>query len=388
MLILLLIKFTVILAIAGLLNSGLRKAPASTRHLIWLSALGGVLLLPLLSVILPALSFRLAHPGQGLIEITQTLTLGVSHRNSLDLGTLLVCCWFSGVFAGVVRALYAAIAVRTLARNLRPLHHPDCGVPILISNYETMPLVFRLFKPTVILPASAADWSERKRRLVLLHELAHIQRRDLWSQALAQWVTIVYWFHPLVWFAARRMKSESEMACDESVVRSGVTPSDYAAELLDVARSLQWRKSWSGRALAMARNSHLESRVHAILVGGRRGSIWTRIAVISIVLAVLLSAALRPEPPLVPQLSELPASTILIREQPVYPEAAKRRGITGIVTIRAQVARDGSVKELVCLSAPDDTLKSAAIEAARHWRYQPASVEGYTIIKIYFSLSN
>jgi beta-lactamase regulating signal transducer with metallopeptidase domain len=60
------------------------------------------------------------------------------------------------------------------------------------------------------LPLDAEQWSADRRRAVLAHELAHVQRRDWLVQILAAVVCTVYWFHRLSWFAYRRLREESE----------------------------------------------------------------------------------------------------------------------------------------------------------------------------------
>ena len=82
-------------------------------------------------------------------------------------------------------------------------------------------MVWGFFRPTILLPADASNWQEERLRAVLLHELAHIQRNDWESQLIAQVMCAVYWFNPLVWFAARRMRVEAERACDDHVLNAG-----------------------------------------------------------------------------------------------------------------------------------------------------------------------
>jgi beta-lactamase regulating signal transducer with metallopeptidase domain len=109
------------------------------------------------------------------------------------------------------------------------------------------------------------DWSADRRRTVLSHELSHIARHDWLVQICGEVTRSIYWFHPLVWFAAARLRSESERACDDSVLNSGVDPSHYASQLLELARTLKnAHRGWS-TALAIARPTNLERRFIAML---------------------------------------------------------------------------------------------------------------------------
>lgn len=128
-----------------------------------------------------------------------------------------------------------------------------------------MPVTWGVLRPTVLLPTSAMDWPESRVRNVLMHELAHIARWDWPMQMMAELAWGIYWFHPLAWIAARELRRESERACDDRVLNSGVKASDYASQLLELASTLKnFRGSWSS-ALAIAGQSSLERRFRAML---------------------------------------------------------------------------------------------------------------------------
>src|SRR6185369_5567381 len=98
-------------------------------------------------------------------------------------------------------------------------------------------------RPKILLPAEARTWTDERRRIVLLHELAHVARRDSLGRAAATIVCALYWFHPASWYAARRMRLEQEHACDDLVLSLGAKAHAYARDLLEVAGSPRRRSS-------------------------------------------------------------------------------------------------------------------------------------------------
>lgn len=191
--------------------------------------------------------------------------------------------WFAGAVLLLCKLLVGFLATHLLTRgtvefadpkmkelfsSLSAELHLKSKVRLLRSERTLMPIVCGVLRPVVLLPASADDWSEERRRMVLLHELTHVTRRDCLTQMLAQTACAIYWFNPVVWHAARRLRVEREQACDDYVLSIGTKPSDYAHHLLEIARYLQEHSvfQWSQTTtVAMARRSQLEGRLLAIL---------------------------------------------------------------------------------------------------------------------------
>jgi HEAT repeat protein len=149
-----------------------------------------------------------------------------------------------------------------------------------------------------VLPAECESWSQERRLAVLLHELAHVRRYDIMGHTLGRLVCAVYWFHPLVWTAARQLRSESERACDDLALACGTHAADYAEHLLDIVTSVR-RDGTPMVALAMARRKEFEGRMLAILDPELRHSTPSRrqsasliatLAVISIVVGAAAPA--------------------------------------------------------------------------------------------------
>jgi HEAT repeat protein len=151
-------------------------------------------------------------------------------------------------------------------------------------------VVTGLLAPSVLLPPRAAEWDAERRRAVLLHELAHVQRGDCRVQALAQAACAMYWFNPLMWMTFARLRAERERACDDRVLMSGLMPSTYAGHLLEVARDLKNGLRPSA-ALAMARPSEFEGRLLAVLAERRCRVPSTGARAAAIVLVAAATAA-------------------------------------------------------------------------------------------------
>ena len=183
------------------------------------------------------------------------------------------------------------------AKRLEAQLQLEGHVPLLSSEYINMPMTWGILRPVVLLPAESEEWSAEYRRVVLLHELAHIRRRDCLTQMLAHLVCALHWFNPLVWLTARRLRVEREMACDDYVLGVGTRASDYASYLVNLARSIELVERPSSVAVGMA-CSHLENRVQAILNPEiRRNGLSRRFKTLSIVGAfslAMLMAALEP----------------------------------------------------------------------------------------------
>jgi TonB family protein len=166
----------------------------------------------------------------------------------------------------------------------------DRPIELLQSEHDSLLVTWGLWRPRVILPAPARSWSTERVRIVLGHELAHVARADWAALLAAQAVRAVYWFNPLAWIAARRLRDEGERACDDAVLGLGVSAPDYAAHLLDLTRTLG-RRAWMP-APAMARRSGLERRVAAMLSHThRRGSVSSRARLASACALLLVTAA-------------------------------------------------------------------------------------------------
>ena len=131
-----------------------------------------------------------------------------------------------------------------------------------------MPMAFGTRRPSILIPAIADTWPDDRRRAVVLHELAHVARYDCLTQTLAFAACAMYWFHPAVWWVARRLRIERELACDDRVIAAGTQPREYAGHLLEIAYSFGGHRA-PALAVSMARPRQLEGRMLAALDAAR-----------------------------------------------------------------------------------------------------------------------
>lgn len=143
---------------------------------------------------------------------------------------------------------------------------------------RTIPMTWGILRPVILLPNAADAWPDDRRQAVLMHELAHVRRRDCLALLIAQLAMALYWFNPLVWLAWRRLLNESERACDDLVLSQGSKASDYAEHLLGVAAGAKADVLGASAAIAMARPSQLHGRLLAILDEKQNRRRLTRLA--------------------------------------------------------------------------------------------------------------
>ncbi len=91
---------------------------------------------------------------------------------------------------------------------------------LLVTDAVRAPSLFGILRPVILLPKQVAAGKDAAAlKLILLHELAHLKRHDLWAQILSSCVIALHWFNPIVWMAARRLRAEAEMAADAHALR-------------------------------------------------------------------------------------------------------------------------------------------------------------------------
>ncbi|MDE0506262.1 MAG: redoxin domain-containing protein, partial [Candidatus Poribacteria bacterium] len=352
------IKSVIVLALAAGLNLGLKRSSAAFRHLLWLLAVMSCLCLPVISATLPSWRLPLgaqavpsakAVPGfegnpsaqlsstnrQAVTRHAQNPQIDVNHKavgspdtvheafatsasqasgwwNQSTLWTYVGIAWGTGMLVVLLPLLTGLIGIWRIARRSRRITDGSLlalarelagqvgikrGIRLLQGETD-MPLTWGILRPRVLMPANAENWPTDQQRAVLLHEFSHIQRWDWLTQTIAQISCAIYWFNPLVWVADHRMRLERERACDDHVLTNGCRATDYASQLLEIARTSRPPAFAARAAVAMAQPSWIEKRLRVILATDRNRNPVTKavvaVSVLAVACLVLLIGVMRP----------------------------------------------------------------------------------------------
>lgn len=266
--------------------------PASRRHLLWLSSLFCLGLLPFLSLFnLPAvlpgiLSFlhsrgTSGEPGFSLIILPFHESGAASSGNALLTwdGILMLAYGLPCLYL-LLRLIVAAFQLAAMDRRaisvsegpLRELAQrlgAEAGVrrrlSLKYSDEIASPVSYGLFRPAILLPRQAPQWPRAALEDLLRHELGHIRRFDWLSMLCARLIVSLYWPNPLSWIALRKLNEEAEHSCDDGVVHSGRSNTGYAENLVQIARACRSNRNQNLAAQGILGHNTLVQRIDYIL---------------------------------------------------------------------------------------------------------------------------
>lgn len=372
-------------AVAALLVL-LRVPRGAARHGAWLVVVVGMLMMPLLQRLAPAMPMPrvpasrvldvaaflpLSPPPQAVARIASREQPAVIQPPTLSERVALASPSTTEPPTGpaipwlqLAGAAYALIALTLLLRLVVALRRVgrfmDSAAPIGGGLYESpslaTPVTVGVVRPRIVLPATWRTWSATTQDAVMAHERAHAQRRDPLVALVTRLNVCIFWFHPLAWWLERTLADAAEQACDEIAVRAVLQPHEYAETLLMMAtasRQAGGRIAWAGvRAEGSGR---LSERIDRILEGSRglpvsRTRRW--LAFTASAMAVVVVVACR---------TERPVASV----EPLVIEESRETAVQ---------RRAGERSEAVRKAAHAMTWEEAA-ELERHWRQNPQDLD-------------
>lgn len=318
------LKGTILVAVVLGACIGSRRLSAAWRHALLVAGLGAYAAIVLHSLVAPNAVWRVlpvgpAVPIQAVRQVTSDVTTyagtpllrdgSTSARpelaGSIPISLILAIVWSLGA---AVLLLRLGIVHATARRMLRRAGYPAgsdwqtdleaCAQKIGVSRPVSLrlgdvrgPFLIGIRRPTIMLPAEAATWPVDRRRIVLLHELAHVKRRDFLTTFAIDIVRALSWPNPLILAAIRRAVEEREVATDDAVLNSGVAPWLYVEEVVQLAVG-----RWSGAlqpALTEGRTTRFERRMrHALSRGPSRLALRTGDAALVTLIALVAAGSL------------------------------------------------------------------------------------------------
>jgi beta-lactamase regulating signal transducer with metallopeptidase domain len=285
---------TLLAATVWLLLQLFPKRDSRTNFAVWFSAL-------LATGLLPVLSFYLERKSAGAGNTPAVFTVSTS------IASYLFIVWAVIALAGLARVVLATFQLRRLRSHATPVEMEslpaDMGcliedaqksrpVSVLVSERLEVPTAIGFRKPAVILPAWMLESTPAEElKYILLHELAHLSRRDDWTNLAQKILKALLFFLPSVWWIERRLSLDREMACDDAVLVHSGTPHGYAECLAHVAERSFLRKQIALAQAAVGRVRQLTARVTRILDPERPRATQLWKPAVPVVMAVALLCA-------------------------------------------------------------------------------------------------
>jgi len=278
--------------------------------------------------------------------------------------------------------------------------------------------VVGLFRSRIIVPEGlfpALD--DKEAESVLLHELVHVKRHDNLLRIFQAGVVAVFWFHPLVWWLDRRLRWESERACDEQVLRLTGENQAYASGLF---KAMRYALGLDLPGVSGMSRMRLKSRIQAVLNHQNRKDSPVKLAITTSALiglfglTTLFAAAPVPGPAEgtaaatpsktaeqsvdqskaapdlgattpspagkvwnITELDQIPI--VRLQTQSVFSSELKKAGMKAEVIVSWVLDLDGNVGEVKVYSSTDHRFDQASMDAVRQWKFRPGMKDGHPV---------
>ena len=168
-------------------------------------------------------------------------------------------------------------------------------VPLLASAAVSSPAVWGVIRPRLILPPDSAQrLAPQQLTWLLLHELAHIRRRDLWVAALQRVLQIIYFFNPAVWLASWVIDQQREYACDDAALANSECPRrDCGKAFLSIVEQTSDLSVCGASALGLL-NSRVSVRRRLVRILDKHRPVRSRLSLGAALLLLTVAAMVLP----------------------------------------------------------------------------------------------
>ncbi|AZG74793.1 M56 family metallopeptidase [Shewanella livingstonensis] len=282
------------------------------------------------------------------------------------------------LYGAVITLLVANIIMeygylQRLIQRGRQLDIPSVKLNVLVHPDIESPMLAGFIAPSILVPTSFTLLDESQQQAIIQHEVYHYQRGDLWANALAYGLTVLFWFNPLMWLSYRRFRQDQELSCDAQV-----TASMKALAKIAYSRTLL---AYSQHAPLSMLHTHygdktiLKERI--LQMKKQHGK--STLALIGMTFAIGVSAFMFNQQVFAGNNLNVENKTDsmampVIRIEPSYPIDAAKEGLNGYVQMSFDISPNGSVNNVrVTKSSPKQVFDASAVEALEQWKYQPSA---------------
>ena len=387
------LQIGLLVALAAFVPAILRLRLPGAKLVYWHVLLAACLLLPVLGP-------RTPEDDTSAVQISSTVTLIAPRQSTpragIPMSEMALLLLASGV---VIRLGWLGVGLwrlRQYRRHSQPLK-PAAGwnaeADLRISGAIASPVTFGFRKPVVLLPARFPELDAQIREAILCHEVLHVRRHDWLFTVAEELVRAVFWFHPAIWW----LLGEIGLAREQAVDRQAIELTQHRDTYLDALLAIAGAKPQLDLAPAplFLRKRHLKQRVISILKEVRMSK--TRlISALTAGLGILavacwfvtstfpLTAA--PQAPDGPGVAvDMGGAAVMHRTPVVYPEAARKQGVQGTVTMELTLDTRGNVSDAHVLSGPVE-LRKAAIQSVLQWHLMKDAAMTTRQVRITFQL--
>jgi len=165
-------------------------------------------------------------------------------------------------------------------------------VRLMLCQAVTEPGVWGVRRPVIVFPENmTSELQDAELEAVLIHELAHVSRRDNLLSYIQKVISCLFWFYPVIWWIDRQLLAEREQACDDRVIEAGGRSRVYAAGLLKV---LKFGLGFRMAGVSCASGSNLKERIRHITTQdhvGRHSFLYRLVSVAALSMMIAYSVA-------------------------------------------------------------------------------------------------
>lgn len=315
-----------------------------------------------------------------------------------ELLCVLAAIWIGGTAAIAWRAVAVQLQWREVIRQSTSASARESSIvtrvagqstlrhaPEVVRSTAAIPMTAGVIRPVVLLPESCVDeLDDDELTAVMAHEVTHVERRHNLAAGVQNAAVALFWFHPALWIARRRLEIEAEEDCDERVLHFA-DPSTYLSGILKISHGFIAPRPAGASCMS---TTQLKERMDHLMkydkFPGRSIPHQLAIAagIVAVAVTTVFASAGGPGKASAASVAgkDVTAPKLVSKVMPAYPESAREKRIEGIVIVQTEIDKQGNVTNASVHQGIEGeegkALGEAAIAAVKQWKFEPALKNG------------